>query len=90
MDPMGGMGIPAVVQLPRNQVMQRPPESDEMRKGMPRASVKVAIGEDGEEIEVYPSLTEGPKHIGMRRYAGIKKDVPLDEQLHPVAVAAEE
>jgi hypothetical protein len=51
---------------PRNRWNQsRPEESDEMRDKMPKDS----------------SLELGPRHIGMRRYAGIDPNVPLEEQL---------
>jgi hypothetical protein len=86
-DPNGAQpGMPAapptaLVTLPRNQIMSRPPESDEMRAGMPRASVLVHDDETGEDIEIEGLMIGGPRHIGMRRFARIDKDRPLDEQV---------
>lgn len=70
----------SVVPLPRNQIMARPPESDEMRAGMPRPAYRITDEETGEEIDVEGAMISGPRHIGMRRYARIDKDRPLDEQ----------
>lgn len=83
MPPMG-----AVIPLPRNQMLQhpaRPPESDEMRAGMPKPAKIIVTAEDGseEEIEVTEGrsrLISGPRHVGMRRHAGVRRDVPLDEE----------
>jgi hypothetical protein len=64
----GGVGMPNnVTPLPRNRALPlvdktRPPESDEMRDGMPRAGSKFG----------------DPAHLGTRRFAGLNKDVPMD------------
>jgi hypothetical protein len=60
-----GPGMGMVIPLPQNQMMNRVPESDEQRDGMPKAS----------------SMENGPRHVGMRKRAGIERDKPLDEQL---------
>jgi hypothetical protein len=78
---------PGQEELPDNVIpLARPPESDEMRKQMPKPmSMKVNIPdvETGafKEKEITPTLINGPRHVGMRRYANIDKDKPLDEQL---------
>jgi len=62
-DKMGGSTIP----LPQNQVEypSRPPESDEQRADMPKAS----------------TLSSGPYHLGARRNRHLDKTQPLDDQL---------
>jgi hypothetical protein len=69
--------------LPRNVLRQRqrPPESDEMRAGMPRP-VAASKESDGEDEDDARGL-EAPWSFGKRRTAGIVPDVPLDEQLPP-------
>ena len=57
--------VPNVNRLPQNRFRQRPPESDEMRANMPKAS----------------SLQSGPSHIGKRRSEEIDPNMPLDEQV---------
>ena len=61
---------------PRNRWNQsRPEESDEMRDKMPKDS-SLARDDEGNVYGI-----EGPRHVGMRRYAHIDPDVPLEEQL---------
>lgn len=70
------------------------PESSEPYR-LRRVAEKTVSGEDGEETVLeeswseadeleYPEgehrLISGPKHIGARRYSGVRKDVPLNEQ----------
>lgn len=124
--PATSAGAPApggatVIPLPTNRALERtrPPESDEQRAGMPKASSRVpqalpetetgyrlrtvaaktvTEGEGDDEVERIvmeeswseveelntpegPNrLISGPRHIGARRYSGVIKDVPLDEQ----------
>ena len=59
---------PNVSRLPQNKFKNRPPESDEQRANMPKAS------------SVDPGLM-GPRHIGMRKNRRIDPNVPLDEQV---------
>ena len=68
-----------VIELPRNRSQQRkrPPESDEQRARMPKSSA-LAVRDDEKPV---PSFVKRPAHLGSRRYADIKKDIPLDEQL---------
>lgn len=67
--------------LPRNQIAQpgrtRPPESDEMRAGMPRAAT-IEIEVDGETREVESVLFSGPRHIGMRRFSRVTSETSID------------
>lgn len=63
--------------LPRNRA--RPPESDEMRDGMPVAARRVWATVDGKEIEIESILGTGPSHIGMRRHANVDRNTPLGE-----------
>lgn len=67
-----------VLELPRNRMMDpgrtRPIESDEMRSRMP----KPASREEIESGDAKGLLEAGPRHIGMRRYAGVSADTPLD------------
>lgn len=101
---------PKVTPLPINRALERtrPPQSDEMRAGMPKPAARVdpyrlrtvaerTVGEGEDErivreeswteVEELDSpegpnrLLSGPRHIGARRYAGLDKDVPLDEQI---------
>lgn len=72
-----------VIQLPTNRIMDSqqaavPQESNEMRAGMPVASVLVPKegGEEGEVEEVTGRLIAGPRHVGMRRHAIRSKDNP--------------
>jgi hypothetical protein len=53
-----GQAGDVVIPLSRNR--SRPPESDEMRAGMPRAS---SLNEDGTPQGV---LIDGPQHVGRR------------------------
>jgi hypothetical protein len=80
-----------VVTLPRNKVVngdgqaRRPPESDEMRAGMPRASSKMPstyVDHNGFDREVTKEapLVHGPRHMRVGRRS-LDKDVPLDEQV---------
>lgn len=79
-----------VVPLPTNSMQQsmRPPESDEQRATMPKASaLHIVDPESGEEVtdpEVPGRLELGPAHIGMRREAVkrglVDKDKPLPEK----------
>lgn len=55
----------SVDRLPQNRFKNRPDESDEMRKDMPKAS----------------SLQHGPSHIGKRSTRRIDPTRPLDEQV---------
>jgi hypothetical protein len=77
---MGDGSGASVRQLPRNRAMpgqrRRPEESDEMRRGMPVASRKADAGTDE---ELPPPAFMSPAHIGSRRSAGVRADVPLDE-----------
>lgn len=61
-----GPGGSPVQALPRN--MARPPESDEMRQGMPVAASLDQGGDDDAEGAEVPTgvLTSGPRHVGMR------------------------
>jgi hypothetical protein len=69
-DPSGQEGG-SLIPLPRNKAPQRPPESDEQRKKMPKASARTrALG----------SLIDGPGSTGTRKYANIDRSKPLDEQ----------
>jgi hypothetical protein len=76
-----------VIPLPLNKAVPpaiegrtRPPESDEQRAGMPRpAALAQQVDEEG-NLVVEPAIKVGPSHIGLRRYARISKDTPLDEQ----------
>lgn len=74
-------GFDNVSRLPRNQWGQegksRPDESDEMRAYMPRSAILTHA--DGKEIEEPGVLQIGPKHIGMRRFASLSSETPLDE-----------
>ena len=110
-DPAGPAGevmpeqAPNVIPLSRNRLVDstRPPESDEMRAGMPTASLnghlppppilKNAFGEDIYHAETDPEtgapmpwvgreggLVQGPRHLGLRRYAHVDKDTPLDDE----------
>lgn len=108
-----------VINLPRNRLVdpnqrQRPPESDEMRRDMPkpprRAStvaehlpkppklVAKRFTEQGQPLgdefllldasgapqEAKPGgLVQGPRHIGLRRYAGVTADTVLGEEPEP-------
>lgn len=59
--PMGPGGeVAGVVPLTRNR--SRPPESDQMRSGMPRAGVLEATGTD----QAAGALIDGPRHVGKR------------------------
>jgi hypothetical protein len=75
--PDDGDGGGSTVPLPKNKHPQRPPESDEMRAGMPRAS----------------NLQTGPQHIGARRNRTLDTRQPLSDQLltpiYPVAHSTE-
>lgn len=82
------VGTPPVQVLPRNNIMRnRPPESDEMRADMPRAARMVTVEIEGEKREVEAKLGAGPAHIGLRRYANVSKDVPLDPDEEPIPAA---
>jgi hypothetical protein len=85
--PQGG-----VQALPRNRA--RPEESDEMRAGMPRASVKeVKFDTEGGDKAVRLAyvdeqgnpvggrLQRGPSTVGVRRAVRLDPSVPLDEQV---------
>lgn len=78
--PAGVAGEPdpgGLVRLPRNQA--RPPESDEMRAGMPVAGSatpvepgddvddpRVVVDGDGRRVRVSGTLIDGPWHVGRR------------------------
>lgn len=85
--------VAPVVRLPSNHLLDRvrPMESDEQRAGMPRpaklASVdglnfEVDTDGDGEEEDFFMrgTLSNGPAHVGMRRYAGIRADAELEDR----------
>ncbi len=66
----------------------RPEESDEQRAGMPTAashrtaSVRDSIVAHGaRRLIQLGSISTGPAHIGLRRWAGIRGGRPLDEQM---------
>ncbi len=85
------MGGARVIPISRNwmtsEESSRPAESDEMRKHMPKpAQLLTASNEpmtvdiDGEVVPVMAKpggLVTGPRHVGLRRYAGIRSDQPL-------------
>lgn len=86
----GGQVIP----MPKNWMLQkdnpsRPAESDEMRKHMPKPAQLTNIWREGlyEEVEgeIKPlmespgGLVQGPRHVGLRRHAGITKETELGE-----------
>lgn len=99
--PGGGEVIP----LPQNRLIQRsrPPESDEMRAGMPKPASKVAehlpeppilknafdddiyqpgLDEQGQPVPYRAKeggIVQGPRHIGMRRWAGVSRDTPIGD-----------
>ncbi len=78
----------SVIALPRNQVSQRPEESDEMRASMPKASLRAmtteqinALDTDDLRIGKYTGgVTGGPTTVGMRRTAHVAANVPLDDE----------
>lgn len=90
-------GMGSVVPFPAQQEGANvPPESNEMRAGMPKASSlhrrASTIREIASEHYVGPDDSEeapedrrpygkfgDPKHIGMRRYAHVEKDAPMEE-----------
>lgn len=95
-------GSAQVIPLPSNRLVQRtrPPESDEMRAGMPTASLhlpeppilKNAFHEDlyqpetDEDGNPMPytakagGIVQGPRHIGLRRYAGVTRETVLGDE----------
>lgn len=115
----GGVGAPGapggqVIPLSRNRLLDqegrtRPPESDEMRAGMPTASKKADLldhlppapvlknafredlyhAETDEQGNPVPwtgkegGIVQGPRHIGLRRYAGVSTDTDLGPAPEP-------
>lgn len=85
-----------VIQMP--QQAQRPPESDEMRAGMPKPAalyrqasrmraITAEMFVDTNKIQDEAEAPEkrrphgafgAPKHLGMRRFAEVDKDVPME------------
>ncbi len=86
--PLGAAGEvdPTLMALPRNKA--RPPESDQMRAGMPMAAAlddsdpqRVALDPDTHErVVVTGALIDGPRHIGRREAAFVLDDPEPDDQ----------
>jgi hypothetical protein len=75
----GGAAGGSVIPLSRN--MARPPESDEMRAGMPRAGSLHA--EEAEEVDGEQPrgrLLDGPRHVG-KRWAPPMEGLRMDEEV---------
>lgn len=81
----------SLIELPRNRIRSRPPESDEQRGRMPKPAAALmtdmtdqeVMELDDEDLQrglVRGGLSGGPVHIGMRREAGLDRDTPLAER----------
>lgn len=91
---MAEQGGAQVIPMPQNwmtsEQSSRPTESDEMRARMPKPGALLdsnrqpmfgtaANGVVVPLIETPGGIIQGPRHIGMRRFAGVKADVSLDD-----------
>ena len=88
-------GAPSnVIPLPTNYMLgenpTRPAESDEMRARMPKPAALLdenreamyGTDPDGNPVPLMATpggIVTGPRHVGMRRYAGLDKDTPLGD-----------
>ena len=88
-------GAPSnVIPLPTNYMLgenpTRPSESDEMRARMPKPAALLdenreamyGTDPDGNPVPLMATpggIVTGPRHVGMRRYAGLDKDTPLGD-----------
>lgn len=82
-----------VMRLPQNRQMQRQrvPESDSMRSRQPTPPQAMTASLEGSDDVVYlvadeddlpeGGLANGPAHVGMRRWAKLDPQKPLDEQI---------
>lgn len=94
-DGEAGDGKPAY--RPRNWMQDkvqrsRPPESDEQRGTMPKKTASVRVGSNsrvGKKVEI-STVQNGPTHVGLRRYAGIVGNKPLDEQVRGTSISPPE